>query len=500
MRAFPIILAALVAAAGCSSEKKEKPLAASLTAQASRGADLAKAADQPPGDHARDGDPDHPHDETPGALVPLTPIERENIGLKTVAAAARSVEEVRRFPGVIKPHPDRVAVVTSRTSGRIVEIHAKIGERVAKGQDLIEVQSLEVQKLETDLLQAENRARGERSKVELDLAQAENRARAERSKLEVELAQAENKLRLAQAEADRNRALVGRGIGARKDLIAAENQLQASQNEIAGIKRQLEIQAQAAQNDLAGLRRQLDLLAQAGQAEVAGFVRQLTLLGVPAEEVERVRRDQRVTVLHIPAPLGGMIVERPVTLGQIVETTTTLFKIVDDAVVIAEGDVFEDVLPALRLGQPVRVTTAGDAKRVFEGKVSFIHPVIDPEKRTARIWAELRNVNSQLKQDMFAQLHVVVGGGGSPGSHGSHAVAIPVDAVIAAEGEEFVFVEREGGFARVAIATGARNDQWVEVKRGLKTGEKVVTDGRRQVYTKLLTVRSGGAAIGGHAH
>jgi multidrug efflux pump subunit AcrA (membrane-fusion protein) len=72
--------------------------------------------------------------------------------------------------------------------------------------------------------------------------------------------------------------------------------------------------------------------------------------------------------------------------------------------------------------------------------------------------------------------------------------------VIAAEGEEFVFVEREDGFARVAITGGARDDRFVEVTRGLTAGDRVVTDGNRQVYAKLLTMQAGGAVLGGHTH
>jgi cobalt-zinc-cadmium efflux system membrane fusion protein len=460
------LLLTILAAAGCWSEDTQAPGApggapargnASAPAQPAARPEAATAgAGAAP--HAREESAaPHTDDETAGPLVPLTEIERENIGLKTEPAALRPLEDVRRFPGVIKPHPDRVGLVTSRTAGRIVEIHAKIGQRVAKGQDLIEVQSVEVEKLE------------------LDLIQAESRYRTEKSKLEIGLTQAENKLRLAQADADRNRALVEKGIGARKELIAAENQLQAVQNEIAGDKRQME------------------LLAEASLNEAEGLIRQLTLLGLPRQAIERVRRDKSVTLLHIPAPLGGLIVERPVSLGQIIDPTTTLFRISDDSVVIAEGDVFEDLLPLLRLGQRVRLSVAAFPKRVFEGTLTFIHPVIDLQKRTVHVWAQLPNPDRQLKQEMFAELNVVVGGGG-------RVPAVPVAAVIAADGAEFVFVEREGGFARVEIAAGTRNDQFVEVKRGLKAGDRVVTDGKRQVYTKLLTMRSGGAALGGHAH
>lgn len=428
---FRIALAlCILAAVGCSSEPK-----------------TTAAAPEAP----------HPHDEASGAVVPLSAAERENIGLKTVEATVQPLEDVRRFPGVIKPHPDRVAQVTSRTAGKIVHIHSKLGDRVTKGEDLIEVQSVEVEKLEIDLIQAEGKYRAERAKVELDLAQAEN------------------KLRLAQAEADRNRALVEKGIGARKDFITAENQLQTVHNEIAGLKRQTELVDQASKN------------------EMEGFTRHLVLLGLPRNAIERVRRERSVSTLHIPATLAGVIVERPVSLGQIVDTSTTLFKILDDSVVIAEGEVFEDVLPLIRVGQRVRLGTAAYPKRVFEGTLTFIHPVIDPERRTARVWAQVPNPERDLKQDMFAQLNVVVAGG-------RPVVTVAADAIVAAEGEEFVFVEREGGFARVAIVTGARNDRFVEVRRGLKAGDRVVTDGKRQVYTKLLTARGGGAALGGHSH
>ena len=477
MRTLALIVTALLALSGCGSEEK-KTTRPSGTTPAVAPLDAATSEDAPhahthktgaatphghdeaaPNTHTHEAGEaaPHGHDEAAGPLVPLTPIERQNIGLKTIPATLQSLEDVRRLPGVIKPHPDRVAFVTSRTAGKIVTIHAQLGERVTTGQDLIEVQSVEVEKLELDLMQAENKYQAERAKLELDLTQAEN------------------KRRLAQTEVDRNRGLVEKGVGARKELIAAENEFQAVTNAIAGLKRQIQ------------------LLAQTSQNEIAGLTRQLELLGLPAKEIARARREKVVTRLHIPTPLGGVIVERPVSLGQIVETTTTLFKIIDDALIIAEGDAFEDMLPALRVGQRVRLTVAAYPKRIFDGTLTFIHPVIDPDKRTARIWAQFSNPDSALKPDMFAQLHVVIGGG-------SPVVTIPADAVLAAEGAEFVFVEREGGLARVDIATGARNDQFVEVKRGLHAGDRVVTDGKRQVYAKLLTMRVGGAALGGHTH
>jgi len=312
-------------------------------------------------------------------------------------------------------------------------------------------------------------------KLQLELLQTEARGRVEILKLETDLTQAQNKLRLAQADADRNRLLVDKGIGARKDFIAAENQLQTVQNEIAG------------------LGRQIDLARLSSRAEVEGLIRQLGLLGLPAAEIERMRRERALALLHIPAPISGTVVERPAVLGQVVEPTTTLLKLVDTSVLIAEGSAPEDLLRELRVGQAVRVTVPTYPGERFDGRITFIHPQIDPERRVAHVWAEIRNAGGRLKSDMFVQLSVTVGGG-------PKTLVIPAAALMSAEGREFVFVETPAGLKRADVLVGARNDEYVEIKRGLAPGAAVVTDGKRQVYTVFLAARSGAPALGGHTH
>jgi len=415
---------------GCSGEKQSatepgggapaaSPKGKASAPAASPSASDRKAPEKGGHEHAEGAAPHD--DDASGPVVALTAIERANIGLKTEAAERRPFDDVRRLPGVIKAAPDRIAIVTSRTPGKVVGIHVALGQQVTKGTDLIEVQSVEIEKLETDLLHAENR------------------------------------LRLVQSDAERARALVEKGIAARKELIAAENQLE-------GVK-----------NDLEGL------------------IRQLVLLGVPRKEIEQLRRERLVTVLHIPAPIDGTVVERPAVLGQVVEPMTPLLKIVDTSVLIAQGSAPEDLLRELKVGQPVRVTVAAYPGKRFEGRLTFIHPQIDPERRVAHVWAEIRNPEGQLKEDMFAQLSVVVGGG-------PKALVIPAAALMSEGGLEFVFTETPAGFKRTSVLVGPRNDQYVEIKQGLSPGAKVVTDGKRQVYTVFLATRSGAPALGGHGH
>jgi cobalt-zinc-cadmium efflux system membrane fusion protein len=411
------LLAIAITVAGCGKEG-DTP-APSKTDQAKH----LPGQEEQPHDHAPS---DAAHKETvgPGEAstgVRLTGEERENIGLRTESVQLRPIEDVRKLNGIIKPHPDRVAQVTSRVPGIVLSVHVSLGAWVKRGEDLLDVKSIELERLELSLIQAENR------------------------------------LALITLDRERVHTLVEREILARKELLNIENQHREALNEIESL------------------------------------TRQLIFLGLAREAIARIREEQMVATLHLPAPIGGTIVERNIVIGQAIEPNVALMKIIDPSVMIVEGEAFEDTLPLLKLGQRVRVVVSAYPDEVFEGKISFISPTVNPTKRTIAVWAEVINHRGLLKQDLFAQVYVIVGE-----QRGS--LTIPIEALISDEGAEFVFVERDGAYLRVNLGLGIRNDRIAEVKRGLAAGDRVVTDGNRQLYAKWLTAQGGGPALSGHTH
>ena len=364
---------------------------------------------------------EHSEGKEPVEGFKLTTDERQNIGLKIVVADLRPIESVVRLAGIVKPHPDKEAQVSSRVSGKIVGLFAKTGDPVQKGQRLAEVQSAEIQKLQVDLLQAENR------------------------------------LVLHKAELDRVQRLVESKIAAQKELIAAQNQHQAGLNEIEGLEKQL------------------------------------VLLGLPESAVKKTRAEKTIANFSIFAPISGAVAERSVVLGEAVEPNKVIFKILDPSILFVEGNAFEEALPQLKIGQTVRIRLASYPKDLFTGKIARFSPAISPEKRTLQLWAEVPNRGGKLRPNLAAEMDVVVGGG-------QEVLAVPSEALITTEGESFVFVEEKGSFRRAGLVLGARDDRFVEVKKGLLPGDRVVTDGKQQIYTKSLMARQGGAALGGHAH
>ncbi len=356
------------------------------------------------------------------AGLKLTSEEKHNIGLKTVVADFRRLDSVIRMAGVVKPDPDREALLSSRVAGTILGAFARVGDRVQKGQKLAEIESVEIQRLQVDLIQAENR------------------------------------MVLAIAELDRIKRLVESKIAPRKELIAAENQHQAGLNEIEGL------------------------------------AQQLVLLGLPRDALQRLRKEKSISTLALFSPIRGVVAERHVVLGEMVEPNKVIFKILDLSVVLVEGDAFEEVLPQLKIGQRVRIRLTSYPGEIFTGKISHLSPTIDPQKRTLRLWAEVPNRTGKLKPNLFAEMDVVVGG------ERGEVLTIPLETVIRTEGESFVFVEEKGSFRRADLILGAKDDRYVEVKSGLFPGDQVVTDGKQQVYTKSLMTRQGGVALGGHGH
>src|SRR5574337_391466 len=151
---------------------------------------------------------DREHGETVGSGkasigIRLTPEERDNIGLRTEAVTPRPTEDVRKLNGIVKPHPDRVAQVTSRVPGIVLSVHASLGTWVKRGDDLLDIKSVELERLELSLIQAENR------------------------------------LALTKLDLERTRQLVEREIVARKELLKPENQHREVLNEIESLTRQL---------------------------------------------------------------------------------------------------------------------------------------------------------------------------------------------------------------------------------------------------------------------
>ena len=74
--------------------------------------------------------------------------------------------------------------------------------------------------------------------------------------------------------------------------------------------------------------------------------------------MKKARTEKTVSTFSVFSPLGGVVAERNVVLGETVEPSKVILKIFDPSVVFVEGDAFEEALPQLKVGQQVRIRLA----------------------------------------------------------------------------------------------------------------------------------------------
>jgi len=106
--------------------------------------------------------------------------------------------------------------------------------------------------------------------------------------------------------------------------------------------------------------------------------------------------------------------------------------------------------------------------RLFAGKVGFVYPTIDRQTRTARVRIEIPNPDLALKMDMYATAEIAA-------PVGAAVVAVPDSAVLDSGARRIVLVERgEGRFEPRPVMVGQKAGGYVEIRAGVKPGEKVV--------------------------
>ena len=209
----------------------------------------------------------------------------------------------------------------------------------------------------------------------------------------------------------------------------------------------------------------------------------LHALGVGDAELARVRREGHYnSTTAVLAPIGGTIVEREATLGQMVEPAATLFVIMDLREVWILVDVHERDLAQVRTGQSVRVRVPALGAQEFPGTVSSVGSVIEAKTRTAKVRIALANPGMVLRPGMFASATFE----GTVGTRESAAVFVPTDALQKEDARTIVFVAKgPGEFEAREVVAGHVSEGWVEIERGLAGGEPVVTKGAFVLKSEL---------------
>jgi membrane fusion protein, copper/silver efflux system len=145
-------------------------------------------------------------------------------------------------------------------------------------------------------------------------------------------------------------------------------------------------------------------LNQSNQKAYQATREKLLLWGLTEQQLDALEQSGIVQdTVMIPAPSAGIVMERLVDEGSYVKTGTPIYRLADLSKLWVQLDAFEQDLAWLRYGQEVVLTVEAIPGETFSGRISFIAPVIDPHRRTAKVRVSVDNAEGRLKPGMFAR-------------------------------------------------------------------------------------------------
>jgi RND family efflux transporter MFP subunit len=196
---------------------------------------------------------------------------------------------------------------------------------------------------------------------------------------------------------------------------------------------------------------------------------------------------------EIRSPIDGVVTDRPAFSGEMAAAGTALITVMDTSAIIAKAHVSQDVAADLKIGNPASISVNGADP--VPAKISQISPALDPNSTTVEIWATTGKAgmgkDQQLRPGSAAKLSIET-------AHAKGALAVPANAVVKTdEGMNTVAVALPDNTAQVReIQPGITDDKQglVEIKGGLKAGEKVITNAAYALpdKTKIKIEAAGG--------
>lgn len=320
-------------------------------------------------------------------------------GILTEKAVERSSESGVLTTVRLAYDATKLAEINARSPGVVRALKVDVGAKVKQGAPLAIIDSAEVG--------------------------------AERSKLGA----AKSRVDVAEEHLRREKQLNAEGISARKDLLAAEQELAAA------------------------------------KAEYSALATSLSIVGPGGGGAGS---------YTLTTPIAGVVTQRNVTIGRLVGLDAVLFQVVDTSSVWADLEVPESELGAVALEQPVVLSIDGIGGREWKGKITYVAPAIDQHTRTATARVPLENPEGVLRAGMFGQGRILTRSARS-------SVMVPRSAVQRAKTAQVVFVRLSlDQYEMRRVETGAIDGPLIELTKGVRPGEDVVTQGSFLLKTETL--------------
>jgi len=370
--------------------------------------------------------------------------KKSETSLQTALVSRRDVGSLVQATGTVKAMVGAEVKVGSRITGKVERLYASIGDRVKKGDVIVQLE------------QEDLKARVAKAKADLDLAEANlalirsGSRKEEIREAEEKIEQARSTLDLSKKILDREKGLLAKGYTtqetvdkAEKEYLVALSQYRAAQETIQIVKEKYtkeEIDAAVARVDQAK--------ASLNEAQVL------------------------LSYATIRAPVSGTIGSVTTQQGETVTASLnapTFITIIDLSRLEVDTYVDETDIGKVKVGQEATFTVASFPDKDFKGKVMAIYPkaIIQDNVVYYITIISTENPEGLLRPEMTATVNISL-------QKRENVLTVPNGAIRREGGKKVVFVLENNQFSKHEVKTGWKDPSFIEILSGLKEGERVV--------------------------
>jgi len=193
--------------------------------------------------------------------------------------------------------------------------------------------------------------------------------------------------------------------------------------------------------------------------------------------------------LVVPSPISGRVTARNAAPGLLVQpgNAPAPYSVADISTMWMLANVTESDVPLIRLGQEVRVSVLAYPGKVFEGHITTMDSMVDPNTHRMLVRSTIDDPNHELRSNMFATFAIRTG---DP----ERSLAVPLDGVVReGDGTMTVWVTSDRRrFTQRTVKIGMQRDGYRQVLEGVRPGELVATDGAVFLSNMLVIGQAGG--------
>lgn len=320
-------------------------------------------------------------------------------------------------------------IISSKISAKVTKVVVENGQYVNEGDTIAVLDDQDIQ----------NSIKTATAQLEVNEKQV-NSAEQQLNSTQTSLEKLKINVDDAQRNYDREKALFDAGAVSQSELDASEKALNASKADYNSGQANIEISKASIESAKASVEAQ-------------------------KVNIEKLQNDLNNVV--IKAPISGVISEKNVNVGQIINQGAVLAKINDISYVFATIQVPQEKINDIEVGKPAEVTLE-DNNTVHNGTLDSIDLSGDSTLRVFNCKIKMENSKKELLPGEYAKVNF------SNTENNNKVITIPVSSLAGSEGDYYVFINDNGVASKVAVDIGDADENNVEITSGVKEGDEII--------------------------